>query len=111
MATLTAQAITAAGVTPTFVAAAGGGDGVPVSGGQKAFLRVKNGSGSPINVTLLDPGSTPLGVANGGKVVAVPATTGDVLIALNPNVLNAATGNVEWSYSAVTTVTVAVCTL
>lgn len=111
MATLATQALTAAGLTPTFVAAAGGGDGVPLSGGQKAFLRVKNGSGAPINVTLLDPGVTPLGVANAGKVVAVPATTGDVLIALNPAVQNASTGNVEWSYSAVTTVTVAVVTI
>ena len=107
MAILTPQAISVTGVTPTFVAAAGGGDSAyPL---PNLFLRVKNGSGSPINVTLAVPGSR-YGQANPSVVVSVPATTGDVLIKLPPELIDL-NGLIQVTYSAVTTVTVALCFL
>jgi hypothetical protein len=54
---------------------------------------VKNASGAPINVTLVVPGTVAYGQANPDPVVAVPATTGDVLIYLNPEIADPATGS------------------
>lgn len=109
MALLTPQAISSAGVTPTFTAAAGGGDTAAPLANQ--FLRIKNGSGAPINLTLIDPGTSPLGQANPDPVIAIPATTGDVLVRLPPGIADPSSGLISWTYSAVTTVTVALCYL
>lgn len=104
MATLAPQQIAVTGTTVTFVAASAGGDAcVP---DDRVFLRVKNGSGSSINVTVVVPGST-YGQPNPDPVIAVPATTGDVTIDLPPALADPTTGLVSWTYSAVTTVTVA----
>lgn len=104
MATLAPQQIPVTGFTPTFTAAAAGGDAANPD--DRVFLRVKNGSASPINVTLVVPGST-YGQANPDPVVVVPATTGDVLIDLPSALQDFTTGLVSWTYSAVVTVTVA----
>jgi hypothetical protein len=69
------------GLTPSFTAADAAGSTFEPKIGR--FLRVKNASGSPINVTLTTPGSVD-GLAIPDRVVAVPATTGDVLIGLGP---------------------------
>lgn len=108
MATLAGQAIPVTGVAPSFVSAAGGGDAANPN--PRQFLRVKNGSGSSINVTLAVPG-TAYGQALPDPVIAVPATTGDVLIYLPPEIADPSTGLISWTYSAVTTVTVALCFL
>lgn len=104
MATLAVQQIPVTGFTPTFAAAAGGGDAANPD--DRTFLRVKNGSASPINVTIVVPG-TLYGQALADPVVVVAATTGDVLINLPPGLADPATGLVSWTYSAVATVTVA----
>jgi hypothetical protein len=103
MAILAAQAIKVIGTTPTFVAAGAGGDSAYPLPNQ--FLRVKNASGSPINVTLAVPG-TEYGQARPSVVVAVPATTGDVSIDLPAELIDV-NGLIQVTYSAVTSVTVA----
>ncbi|MFD0429430.1 hypothetical protein ACFQ60_22400 [Streptomyces zhihengii] len=45
MAILTAQAVSLAGINPTYANAASGGD--KVSPGDRTFLHVKNGAGAP----------------------------------------------------------------
>ena len=108
MATLTKQQITPAGIAPSFVAAAGGGDKhVP---GDGSFIEVKNGSGSPITVTIDDPNSiAPAGAAtfNPDLSVSVPATTGDRMIGpLGARFANPADGLCAITYSAVTSLTI-----
>ena len=104
MATLAVQQIPVTGFTPSFAAAGAGGDAANPD--DRVFLRVKNGSAGAINVTIVVPGSL-YGQALADPVVVVPATVGDVLINLPSALADPATGLVSWTYSAVTTVTVA----
>lgn len=80
MATLTTQSISRAGVGPTYVTPAGGGDACEV--GDDIFLQVKNTSGSAVTVTLAIPSSasTYPNVVYTNTTVSVPATTGDRMI-------------------------------
>jgi len=103
MAFLAPQQIAVTGTTVTYAAASAGGDSCNPD--DRVFLRVKNGSGASINVTILVPGST-WGQANPDPVIAVPAA-GEVSIDLPSGLADPATGLVSWTYSAVTTVTVA----
>lgn len=108
MALLTLQSMVAAGLAPTTVAATGGGDTVALASAtdDRSFLQVTNGGGSPITVTLADPGATPAGntATAPANSVAAGATK---LFPLNPALVNPSTGVISISYSAVTTVTVA----
>jgi anti-sigma factor ChrR (cupin superfamily) len=103
MTTLAVQQVPVTGFTPTFAAAAAGGDACQPD--DRVFLRVKNGSAASINVTVVVPG-TEYEQARPDVVVAV-AAAGDVLIALPSALQDLTTGLVSWTYSAVTTVTVA----
>jgi len=103
MAFLAPQQVPVTGITPTFTAAAAGGDSC--SPDDRVFLRVKN-SGASATVTLAVPGSD-YGQANPDVAVVVPATTGDVLIALPPGLADLSTGLVSWTYSAAAALTVA----
>jgi hypothetical protein len=108
MALLTLQSMTSAGLAPTMVAATGGGDTVALASAtdDRSFLQVTNGGGSPITVTLADPGVTPAG--NAGTATAQSVAAGATkLFPLNPNLVNTSTGFISISYSGVTTVTVA----
>lgn len=109
MAALTLQQMTSAGLSPTFVAASGGGDTVsPTSSiDDRCYLRVKNASGSSVTVTLTDPGLTAAGNAGTNPTFTVPATTGDVSMPLHPGLINTSTGQIAVSYSATTSLTVA----
>lgn len=79
MATLTTQAVTRAGATPTYAAAAGGGDACEV--GDDVYLQFKN-TGTQKTVTLAIPAtsSTYSSVAYTNTTLIVPATTGDKVI-------------------------------
>lgn len=107
MAQLTPQQLTIAGLAPTLVAAAGGGDTAQVTD-DRCFLYVLNGGGSSINVTITDPGVTDAGNPGTPAAIAVPNGTVPKLIPLSLFAVNLATGLVSWSYSAVTSVTVGV---
>jgi hypothetical protein len=62
MAVLTVQEVTAAGITPTYASAAGGGDTFTPSSTDIHIIHIKNGGGSPITMTIDDPTTqTPVG--------------------------------------------------
>src|SRR5689334_18052618 len=104
MANIAIQDILASGAAPSFVAAAGGGDSFDYD--PNGFIEVRNAGGSPINATVVVPGSF-LGQAIPDVVQSVPATTGNVKFKMHPSMINPATGKVDVTYSGVTSVTVA----
>lgn len=102
----TVQQIVDEGLAPTFTAAPAVIDGLSIPGTGDIFIEVKNGSASPINVTI-QTGGTLMGEPVADKVVSVPATTGDCMIGPFPPALyNQADGLVYVDFSAVATVTV-----
>lgn len=108
MALLPLQSMTPAGLAPSMVAATGGGDTVQLAStsDDRSFLQVTNGGGSPITVTLADPGTTLAG--NPGTATAQSVAAGATkLFPLNPALVNTSTNLISISYSGVTTVTVA----
>lgn len=114
MAQLAIQTHVFAGLNPTFAAAAGGGDAFANANDERTYIRVKNGGGAPITVTInpVSPNSvkqqgvTPGPVSLPSYSVAVPAS-GDMTIGPFPAAYTDANGNVNVSYSGVTSVTVA----
>jgi hypothetical protein len=108
MATLSAQSVAAGGTAITFTAAAAG-DKFLNSGNER--LVVKNGSGSPITVTIDSPGTCNFGLANAAAhdlVVSVAAGAEEWLPLLDLATFNDATGFANIVYSSTTTITVAV---
>lgn len=104
MATVTTQSITNAGAATTYSAASPGGDRfLPADG---TFLHVKNGSGSPITVTLVTPGTVD-GLAITDRAVSVPATS-ERFIAVPDSLYRSSDGLADITWSATTTVTFAV---
>lgn len=71
------------------------------------ILHVKNASGSPVTVTLTDPGATPSGSVATNPTVSVPATTGDRLIYIPATLTSTSTGTIQVAFSATTSVTAA----
>jgi hypothetical protein len=102
MTALTPQVVSIAGTAPTYNAAGAGGDTVPA--GERTWIHVKNGSASPITVTVTTPG-TVSGLAIADVSVSVPATTGEKLIGPLPTSLFG--DPVQIAYSAAASVTVA----
>lgn len=105
MAVLTVQKLSRAGLNPSFVAAAAGGDEAPFV--QDAFIVVKNGGAGSIDVTLNSQKACDQGFDH-DEVVAVPAGGERWIGLFSDRFRNATSGNVEWTYSGVTTVTVGV---
>lgn len=110
MATLTTQVINRAGLAPTTVTAAGGGDAMSCGSGM--FLYVKNGSGGALTVTLAIPAAITaapnLAITN--TVVSVVQTgLGFTLIGpiLPQFYQDPTTGLCTITYSGVTSLTVA----
>jgi hypothetical protein len=108
MATLTPLQVnnTANPVLITYAAASGGGDTIATGGLTNVILKVRNGSGSAITVTLAGTIACSQGATH--NVVVSCAATSDTEIPVPAQCINAVTGNVAVTYSAVTTVTVAV---
>ena len=107
MAALTTNVTALAGLRrdDKFVAAAGGGDDCATGVGVE--LAVKNGSGSSITVTLATPETVDGDLAVADRTVTVPAG-GEMSIPITDRYRNPSTGRCAITYSAVTTVTVAV---
>jgi hypothetical protein len=106
MATLAIQEMAITGLEATYAAAAGGGDEFPNDG--KTFLHVKNGGGSPINVTIASQHpNPPAGTAQEDVVVAVTNGEERMIGPINQVGFNDGDGNVQVTYSGVTSVTVA----
>ncbi|MFB7671679.1 hypothetical protein ACFC26_09700 [Kitasatospora purpeofusca] len=105
MATLTPQAVSIAGLNPTYSTAAGGGD--KVACGERTFIHIKNGGGSPITVTLTATGSV-RGQTVTSPTVSVPAAGERMIGPITADLFAGATdGLAAIGYSGVTTVTVA----
>ncbi len=105
MATLAAQAVPQnSGLTPTYNAAAAGGDRVPAGNG--VLVVVKNASTAAVTVTLVTPGTVEGDLAIADRSYSVPASTGEVWFPVGSN-YRAADGLATINYSAVTSVTVA----
>jgi len=111
MAALTVQEITAAGINPSYVAAAGGGDTFTPTGTDHHIIHVKNGGGSSITLTVDDPTSaTPTGATAFNPDLAVTVTNGqERMIEVDlSRFVNPANGQVAITYSGVTSVTIGV---
>lgn len=108
MAILSAQALRLGGLQPTYANAAGGGDQAPV--GEKLVLHVRNGDATSKTVTVATPGTADdLAIADAQQVI--PAG-GAAFIPLKASVFrDPMTGRAAITYSAVTSVTVAVLQL
>jgi hypothetical protein len=107
MAILATQGFNSApgGAAVTLVAAAGGGD--KAAPGDDVYLLVRNADASPINVTLVTVGLAFNGAALADTVVAVAAGA-TKLIPVRREYIDPADGLAAITYSAVTSVTVAV---
>ena len=111
MATLTPAIIAEGGVALAAVAAAGGGDQFANPNDARTFLEVINGGAGAITVTITAqtasfnvPGRGTLTKANGGGSVAAGATK--LFGPFAADAFNDSSGNVQVSYSGVTSVTV-----
>lgn len=104
MAALSAQRIAQSGTAPSYVGASAGGDTAPVGGGLK--LHVVNGSGASVTVTVVTPGTLD-GLSIGDAALVVPAG-GSGFVPLTNIYRDPVTGRANITYSAVTTVNVAV---
>ena len=103
MALLSPQSIPVTGIDPTYSSAAGGGD--TIAAGEDLILHVINGDASDKTVTLVRPG-TSYGQAN--PDVAVTVVAGDSKFIYVPREFaDPADGLIDVTYSAVTSVTVA----
>lgn len=104
MASLSAQRIALAGTSPTYSAAAAGGDNAPI--GDGLALHVYNGGGASITVTIVTPGTID-GLSVGDAALSVPAASHGV-IPLRYVYRDPVTGRANITYSGVTSVNVAV---
>lgn len=102
MAVLDVQDVARAGLNPAFVAAAAGGDEAPLVAGL--FVVVKNGSAAEVTVTLNSQEACNQGFDH-DETVAVPAG-GERWIGEFSDRFKSSGGNVAWTYSDVTSVTV-----
>jgi len=108
MATLTVQQAVIAGLTPSYGAAAGGGDQFANSG--KAMIHVKNGGGGSINVTVDSQVACSQG-SDHDAVVAVGAGVESMIGPFPKARWNDSSDNVQITYSGVSSVTIAIVEL
>ena len=117
MAALTVQPIVQTGLAVSYASAGGSGDTIAIAdSNQRNFIIVKNTSGSPVTVTVTRQNTTGRVAAEGNVTlfnlsVSVPATTGERLIGPLTNSFIDSSGNVNVSYSATSSVTVAAISL
>ena len=104
MALLSQQQVVITGTTPSYGAVAASDTIVP---DERAFLIVKNASGSIDNAVVVVPGST-YGQANPDVTVSVPITTGERWIGpMVPALADPTTGLITVTHSQTTSVTCA----
>lgn len=105
MATLTPEQVNLTGLDATQNAATGGGDEFLNNG--NIILRVENGSGAPITVTVISQ-ATISGLAVADAAVAIPAGEFRFIGPFPPSLFNDANGKAQITYSGVTSLTVEV---
>lgn len=110
MALLANQLVRRAGTSPSYAAAAGGGDTLVPSGSGRTFVHVKVG-GTATTITIAVPaGRTPRTDLTYGNLVIGPVTSQERMIGpIDPDLFaDPTTGLVTIAYSQVTAVTVGV---
>ena len=105
MAEITAQTISRTGLNTTYAAAAGGGDEFVNNGDE--FIHIKNGDGSPHTVTIVTA-ATVDGLDVDDRAVAIPAGEERMIGPFAASTYNDANGNVQLTYDAVTSITIAI---
>ena len=101
----TSQAITVAGLTPSYTNVTGGGDRLLyVEGG---FIHVKNGAVASTTGTITPVGNTAYGAAKPAKTYTVGANS-DLMLPMLPDHVDPADGRIPLAFSPTTTVSVAV---
>lgn len=105
MALLPIQTIKAAGITPAYAAATAGGDKVSLSSAT-TWLHVKNGSASPVVVTVTTQNNAYKGLVVPDRTVTVPATGEQMVGPLDAQLHSDINGQASIGYSAVASVTV-----
>jgi hypothetical protein len=110
VALLSAQTVTRAGITPTFSAVNSTDTINPSGGGSIFWLEVKNANAGVCTVTLTDAGATPAGSVATNPTISIPATTGDKVIYIDPDLVNTSTGLITVGYSVTASVTAALFT-
>lgn len=83
----------------------GAGNGIRFPNNGRRSLRVKNGSGSPVTISVLSPEVGPDAQVMPALTFTVAATTGDRILPPLPQRYNDSAGRVTVEFSAVTTVT------
>jgi len=107
MAQLSIQQMSIAGIVPSYAAATIDTGDLAANNG-KTFLHVKNGGASPINVTVASNyNNPPAGTAQEDIVVAVANGSEKMIGPFNMQGYNTVDGNIEITYSAVISVTIA----
>jgi hypothetical protein len=109
MALLTSVQAKLSGTVVTYAAASAGGDTLRLTPGTE--LRVRNSSGSSVTVTLVVPGNTEYGQAQPDIPIAVAAGAEVAIGPLTSGLVDSSTGLISVTYSATTSVTVALVTL
>jgi hypothetical protein len=106
MATLSVQSISRSGLKPTMASASGSGDKFPHA--PNRYIEVDNGSGSSVDVTVASQYSgVPQGLSSSDLTVAVPAGERRLIGPFSERAFADTDGNVNMSYSASSSVTVA----
>lgn len=106
MATLTAEALAAAGLDATYAAADAAGDEFAWS--QGTFAHVKNDDASPHTATVVSQATARPGIAPADIDVSIPAGEDRFIGPLDRNLFADSNGNVQLTYDDVTSVTLAV---
>jgi hypothetical protein len=108
MAVLTVQAVSRTGITPSYAAAAGGGDSFVNDG--DCFVHIKNGGGAPITLTVAVQAKV-MGLTITNIALSVTNAQERMIGPFPPDLFNDAGGSVQLTYSGVTTVTTGVFSL
>jgi len=95
--------LTAAGVSTGL--AVGAGNGIRFADNGRRQLRIRNGAGSALTVSVLAPEAGPDGQVYPALSVTVGATTGDRMLPPLPARYRDSSGRVTVEFSAITTVT------
>lgn len=101
MATYSADAITGDGDVPTIRTAASGDKITP---DNNLFIRVTNGAGTDVDLTIAVPGNTSYGEANPDKVITITAGA-TAPIRLYPTYADPSDGLIALSWESTTSVT------
>lgn len=107
MALLTPQQTATTGKQIAYTAATGGGDTTGGAGNGHVYLSVRNASGSSINTTLTVPGKTADQQNYPTVVVACPTGQDTAIGPFRQDHVDPTSGLITWTYSSVTSITVA----